>query len=65
MTFVGLRDDNWLAIHPSGHYRGTPGVPLMIRYVAVTDDDQWVTYTADEFEQKYGWKNDPDQVHIK
>ena len=64
LTLVGLRDDHWLAVHPNGHYRNSPGVEPLLRYVVLTDDEKQITLTPDEFEKKYGWKNDPEKVDL-
>jgi WD40 repeat protein len=62
-TLVGLRDEQSLAIAPDGHYRGTPRVQREIVYVVQTARGQ-ETLTPDEFQQKYGWKNDETRVRL-
>ena len=49
--------------HPEGHYRGTPRADQLIVYVVRTAKGQEVL-TPKEFEDKYGWKNDPDKVRL-
>ena len=52
-----------IAISPEGHYRGTPRADQLIVYVVRTAKGQEVL-TPKEFEDKYGWKNDPDKVRL-
>jgi hypothetical protein len=33
-------------------------------YVVLTEDDEQITLTPAEFEQRYGWKNDPSKVRL-
>ncbi len=59
-----LANDKALAVSAAGHYRGTPSDAVVRRdivYVVQTTDGQ-LTLTPDEFEQRFGWKNDPTQV---
>ena len=60
---IGLLDEDYLYVSPEGHY-GATGVQENIVYVAETDDGQRITLTPAEFEQKYGWKNDPSKVKL-
>jgi WD40 repeat protein len=53
-----------LAVRPDGHYRGTPGVDREIRMVVLKTDGTSETLTPDEFEGRYGWRNDPAQVRL-
>jgi len=59
---IGPNED--MIIHPSGHWRGSPGMEDKIVYVVETIDGQ-ETLTPVEMEQKYGWVNDPSQVVIE
>ena len=63
LTLVPLRDGQWLALRPDGHYRGSPGVEKEIVYVVQTDAGQELL-APDEFAKKYGWKNDPERVRL-
>ncbi|NQT40344.1 MAG: hypothetical protein HQ581_22815, partial [Planctomycetes bacterium] len=45
-------------ISPEGHFTGSPGVEKELVYVVQTEEGQ-ETLSPEEFEQKYGWKNDP------
>lgn len=63
-SLVRLRNDHWLAIHPDGHYRGTPRVERELVYVAQLDDGSQITLTPEEFEKRFKWKNDPDKVRL-
>lgn len=60
---VPLRNGAWLTGRPDGHYRGSPGVEKEIVYIVQTEAGQEVL-TPDEFEKKYGWKNDPQRVRL-
>jgi serine/threonine protein kinase/WD40 repeat protein len=61
--FIMLANGKGLAISPEGHYRGSPGVERDIVYVVKTKDGQQ-TLKPKEFEEKYGWKNDPSRVRL-
>jgi hypothetical protein len=58
-----LRDGDWLAVAATGHSRASPGAERDLVYAAVTDQGQQ-TLTAEEFTEKYGWKNDPKRVRL-
>ncbi len=49
---------------PDGHFRGTPGAEKELVCVVLTEDGHQETLPPAEFEQKYGWKNDPDKVRL-
>ena len=55
-------DGQWLAVSPSGHYRGSPYIERKIRFVATTDEGQQLSLTPAEFSKQFGWTNDPDSV---
>jgi WD40 repeat protein len=61
--FVAFANGKGMAISPEGHYRGSPGVEHDIVYVVQTKDGQQ-TLTPKQFEENYGWKNDPSRVRI-
>ncbi len=63
---VLLPDDPFeqLAIGPDGHYRGGARVEHAVRMVVQKPDGTSETLTPREFEQKYGFKNDPDKVRL-
>jgi WD40 repeat protein len=62
-NLVLLGDSRWLAVGPDGNYRAAPKLVRDVVYVVETDQGQ-VTLTPDEFEQHYGWRNDPDKVRL-
>ncbi len=62
-TLVALRDGQGLKIRPDGHWRGTALAGQYLVYVVQTDEGQ-ETLSAEEFEEKYGWKNDPGKVSM-
>jgi WD40 repeat protein len=53
-----------LAITADGHYRGNARVEREIRMVVQKRDGTSETLTPGEFEQKYGFKNEPDKVQL-
>jgi hypothetical protein len=55
--------EQYLAVSADGHYRFTGDAQRHLVYVAQTAHGQ-ETLTPGEFEQKYGWTNDPDKVHL-
>jgi len=63
-TLLPLSDERGLAVSGAGHFRGTPhaGVQREVVYVLQTDQGQEML-TVEEFEKRFGWKNDPDRVH--
>jgi WD40 repeat protein len=52
----------WLAVAADGHFRRAAPVEREIMIVAQMRDGSSATLTPAEFEQKYGWKNDPQKV---
>ncbi|NQT39349.1 MAG: hypothetical protein HQ581_17765, partial [Planctomycetes bacterium] len=62
-TLVALRDGQGLKIRPDGHWRGTSMAGQYLVYVVQTAAGQ-ETLSAEEFEEKYGWKNDPEKVSM-
>jgi WD40 repeat protein/serine/threonine protein kinase len=62
-TLVVLRGEEYLAVSPDGHYRGTPGVEEHLVCVVQTDRGQ-ETLAPEEFTRKYGWRNDPERVRL-
>jgi hypothetical protein len=63
-TVAYLRNKRHLVVSPEGHWRGPAGVESELRYIALTDAGQ-ETLTLEEFEKKFGWRNDPDKVGLK
>jgi WD40 repeat protein len=53
-----------LTITADGHYRGNARVERQIRMVVQKRDGTSETLTPPEFEQRYGWKNDPAKVRL-
>jgi hypothetical protein len=62
-TIVSLRDKQYAAISPDGHFSGSPDVEQEFVYVVQTDAGQ-ETFAPAEFAKKYGWKNDPSKVKL-
>jgi WD40 repeat protein len=63
-TVAHLRNKQVLSVSPDGHWRGSPGVESELRYLVLTDTGQDM-FTPEEFEKKYGWKNDPAKVFAR
>jgi hypothetical protein len=63
VQLVALPAEGWLAVSPSGHYRGLGNVSRDLRFVVETDAGQ-ETLTEQQFADKCGWKNDPDKVRL-
>lgn len=45
-----------------GHYRYSPGVEKLLGYYLLREDGSQTMLTPAEFEQRFGWKNDPAKV---
>lgn len=54
----------WAMIGPDGNYTSSPGAADHLAVTAILDDGRCVTLTLEEFEQQYGWKNNPDKARI-
>lgn len=59
-----LGKDNGLTITPDGHYTGNEMVERGLVVVVQKDDGTQELLEPADFEQKYGWKNDPNKVHL-
>jgi hypothetical protein len=57
------KEERYLSVSADGHFRFNGDAQLHVVYVVQTADGQ-ETLTPAEFENKYGWKNDPDKVHL-
>jgi WD40 repeat protein len=53
-----------LAVRADGHYRGSARIERQIMFVVQKRDGTSETLTPAEFEQRYGWKNDPAKVRL-
>jgi WD40 repeat protein len=53
-----------LAVSVDGHYQGGRQVERAIRMVVLKRDGTSETLTPSEFEQRYGWRNDPSKVRL-
>jgi WD40 repeat protein/serine/threonine protein kinase len=62
-VLTSLADPEGLALSVSGHFRGTPGLEGELVYVVQTDAGQ-ETLTAEQFAEKFGWKNDSEKVRF-
>ena len=54
----------WAMIGPDGNYTSSPGAADHLAVTAILDDGRCVTLTLEEFEQQYGWKNNPDKARF-
>jgi WD40 repeat protein len=55
---------NGLTLTPDGHYTDNEQVERGIVMVVQKDDGMQEVLEPADFEQKYGWKNEPDKVHL-
>jgi WD40 repeat protein len=55
---------NGLTLTPDGHYTDNEQVERGIVMVVQKDDGMQEVLEPADFEQKYGWKNQPDKVHL-
>ena len=62
MGAIGILNDDVLYVSPSGHYRTSLDARKHLVHVVLTESGEQQLLTPDEFEQQYGWKNDPAQV---
>jgi hypothetical protein len=53
-----------LAATADGHYRGSARVEREIRMLVQKRDGSSETLTPGEFEQKYGFRNEPEKVRL-
>lgn len=60
-TLLTLRNRQYAAVSPEGHYAGSPDAQTDFVYIVQTDEGQQ-TLTPTEFAERYGWKNDPAKV---
>jgi WD40 repeat protein len=56
--------NNGLTIAADGHYTGNEQVERGIVVVVQKDDGTQEVLEPADFEKKYGWKNEPDKVHL-
>ena len=63
-TILVHRLNDHLAVTPAAHYRVSPmEFERDLVYIVQTPTGQ-LTLTADEFEHRFGWKNDPETVRL-
>ncbi len=53
-----------IAISAEGHFRGDPGAEQFWVVAALTESGEFLALAPEEFAARYGWKNDPSQVHL-
>ena len=63
-TLVPLRNQQHVVIAPNGHYRGSPAVEKELVYVAQLPSGEQVTLSAEEFSERFGWKNDSSKATL-
>ncbi len=59
-----VEDSHFLICSPEGNYHGSEGVESLIAYVVMHEDGSQRTYTAAEFAEKFGWRNNPKSVSL-
>jgi WD40 repeat protein len=52
-----------VVVSPEGPYRGDAAAEWQLAYVVETEEGQ-ETLTLEQFEERYGWKNDPRRVQL-
>jgi WD40 repeat protein len=62
---IPLDDDRHCILSPEGHFTGTPQIERQLVIVVLTDDGRQETLSPAEFEQKYGWRNEPEKVKLR
>lgn len=60
----GTPEEDWLCVGPDGHYRGSEDVSTLIVYVAELENGATLTCSPAEFEERFGWKNDPEKARL-
>ena len=60
-----FENDAWLVVGPDGHWRASADLAPHVGYQVETTDGKKEFLTPAEFENRYGWKNDPDQARLK
>lgn len=59
-----LPDDAWATLSSDGHFVGSDNINKHIVVVALHKDGRLLTLSPDEFQEQYGWKNDPGKVKL-
>lgn len=62
-AFCPMDNARMLALDSSGHYSGSPNLRKHLIYIVQTDNGQQ-TWTADEFNERFEWKNDSAKVQV-
>jgi WD40 repeat protein len=62
-ALVTLGNGRYVTVGPEGHYQGSRGVENEILYIVETEKGQKVL-TPQEFQDQYGWKNDPARARL-
>jgi WD40 repeat protein len=62
-VWLALPESRYLAVGLDGHYGGSARLERQLVYVVQTEQGQ-ETLGPEEFTRKYGWKNDPERVHL-
>ena len=63
-TLTGLREGRIIQISPEGHFMASADVDDEIVYVGETLSGERFTLSREEFEMRFGWKNDPEKARI-
>jgi WD40 repeat protein len=62
-VWLALPESRYLTVGPDGHYGGSVRIERQLVYVVQTEQGQ-ETLSPEEFTKRYGWKNDPEKVHL-
>lgn len=49
---------------PDGNSVISPGASQYLAVTAILEDGRSITLTLEEFEEQYGWKNDPEKARF-
>ena len=52
------------SLSPTGHWHGPEELAETLCYVAETEDGRRLLLTPDQFEEEFGWRNNPAQVRL-
>jgi len=62
-AFCPMENARMLVLDSSGHYSGSPNLRNHLVYIVQTDNGQQ-TWTPDEFNKRFEWKNDSAKVQV-
>jgi WD40 repeat protein len=63
-TFLVFGGSAWVAISPEGYYRASGNAESLLKFKAREENNQLRAFSAGDFRQLYGWKNEPERVRL-